>query len=157
MALRVKKETFLVNKGNKQRFVTLLKDTYNANGIAAIQAEDDADLLIVQTAVAKSDNKEVVVFGEDTDLLVLLCHHAKQNKKAIYFTSDKHVTTKTHKIWDISKTKSVIGEEICYLVPFIHSMTGCDTSRLFGIGKQFALKKIEVRSISSGASKSFHG
>ena len=38
----VKKETFLVNKGNKQRFVTLLKDTFNANGIAAIQAEDDA-------------------------------------------------------------------------------------------------------------------
>jgi hypothetical protein len=44
-----------------------------------------------------------------------VCHHAKQNKKAIYFTSDKHVTTKTHKIWDISNTKSVIGEEICYL------------------------------------------
>jgi len=77
MALWVKKETFLVNKGNKQHFVTLLKDTFNANGIAAIQAEDDADLLIIQMAVTKSDNKEVVVFGEDTDLLVLLCHHAK--------------------------------------------------------------------------------
>jgi hypothetical protein len=73
----VKKETFLVNKGNKQHVVTLLKDTFNANGIAAIQAEDDADLLIIQMAVTKSDNKEVVVFGEDTDLLVLLCHHAK--------------------------------------------------------------------------------
>ena len=69
MDLQVKKETFLVNKGNKQRFVTLLKDTFNANGIAAIQAEDDVDLLIVQTAVTKSDIKEVV---EDTDLLALL-------------------------------------------------------------------------------------
>jgi hypothetical protein len=29
MPHRVKKETFLVNKGNKQRFVTLLKDTFN--------------------------------------------------------------------------------------------------------------------------------
>jgi hypothetical protein len=46
--------------------------TFNANGIAAIQAEDDVDLLIVQTTVTKSDNKEVVVFGEDTDLLALL-------------------------------------------------------------------------------------
>jgi hypothetical protein len=62
---------------NKQHFVTLLKDTFNANGIAAIKTEDDADLLIIQMAVTKSDNKEVVVFGEDTDLLVLLCHHAK--------------------------------------------------------------------------------
>ena len=108
---------FLVNKGNEQRFVTLLKDTFNANGIAAIQAEDDFDLLIVQAAVTKSDNKEVVVFGEDTDLLVLLCHHAKQNEKAVYFTSDKHVTTKPQKIWDISNTKSVIGKEMCNLVP----------------------------------------
>jgi hypothetical protein len=73
--------------------------------------------LIVQAAVTKSDNKEVVVFGEDTDLLVLLCHHAKQNEKAVYFTSDKHVTTKPQKIWDISNTKSVIGKEMCNLVP----------------------------------------
>ena len=57
MPLRVKKKTFLVNKGNKQCFVTLLNDTCNANGIAAIHAEDDANLLIVQTAVPKSDNK----------------------------------------------------------------------------------------------------
>lgn len=57
-------------------------------------------------------------------------------KKCLNPTSDKHITTKTHKIWDISSTKSVNGEDICYLVPFIHSMTGCHkTSRLFGIGK----------------------
>ena len=133
---------FLVNKGNEQRFVTLLRDTFNANRITAIQAEDDFDLLIVQMAVTKSDNKEVVVFGEDTDFLVLLCHHAKQNKKAVYFTSDKHVTTKPQKIWDISNTKSVIGKDMCYLVPFIFSMTGCYTiGRLFGIGKQLALQE----------------
>ena len=130
------------SKGNEQRFVTLLRDTFNANRITAIQAEDDFDLLIVQMAVTKSDNKEVVVFGEDTDFLVLLCHHAKQTKKAVYFTSDKHVTTKPQKIWDISNTKSVIGKDMCYLVPFIFSMTGCYTiGRLFGIGKQLALQE----------------
>lgn len=31
-------------------------------------------------------------------------------------------------------------------LPFIHAMTGCDTtSRLFGIGKPFALKKIKTQ------------
>lgn len=44
MPLRVQKETFLVNKRNKHRFVTLLKDTFNANEIEVIQGEDDADL-----------------------------------------------------------------------------------------------------------------
>ncbi|KAK6176044.1 hypothetical protein SNE40_014405 [Patella caerulea] len=134
MLLRVKKETFLANDANKQRFVLLLKETLIENGIEAVQATDDADLLIVQTAVDKSDTKEVVVFGEDTDLLVLLIHHAKQNLKRIYFTSDKQATTKANKIWDISKTKSLIGEDLCYQLPFIHAITGCDTtSRLFGI------------------------
>ncbi|CAC5394802.1 unnamed protein product [Mytilus coruscus] len=142
MPPRVKKETFLANNANKQRFVTLLKDTFIENEIKAIQVED-ADLLIVQTAVTKSHAEEVVVFGEETDSLVLLCHHAKQNPNTIYFTSDKQATTKAHKIWDISKTKLVIGQELCYQLPFIHAMTGCDTtSRLFGIGKPFALKKI---------------
>ncbi|VDI27019.1 Hypothetical predicted protein [Mytilus galloprovincialis] len=145
MPFRVKKETFLANDANKQRFVNLLKDTFIENGIDAIQAEDDADLLIVQTAVAKSSAEEVIVFGEDTDLLILLCHHAKQDQKPIYFTSDKQATTKAHKIWDISKTKLVIGEELCHQLPFLHAMTGCDTtSRLFGIGKPYALKKIKT-------------
>lgn len=44
MPLRVQKETFLVNKRNTHRFVTLLKDTFNANEIEVIQGEDDADL-----------------------------------------------------------------------------------------------------------------
>ncbi|VDI06841.1 Hypothetical predicted protein [Mytilus galloprovincialis] len=54
MPFRVYKETFLANYANKQRFVTLLKDIFIENGIDAIQAEDDAYLLIVQTAVTKS-------------------------------------------------------------------------------------------------------
>ncbi|CAC5394798.1 unnamed protein product [Mytilus coruscus] len=129
MPLRVKKETFLGNDANKQRFITLLQETFIESGIDALQAQDDADLLIVQTAVTKSHAKEVVVFGEDTDLLVLLCHHAKQNQNKIYFTSDKQAITKAHKKWDISKTKSVIGEELCNQSPFFHAMTGCDTTR----------------------------
>ena len=144
MPLRVKKETFLANDANKNRFVSLLKDSLNNHGIEAIQAEGDADLLIVQTAVAKSNETKTVVFGEDTDLLVLLCHHARQNQNEIFFTTDKQITLKAHKIWDISKTKTVLGEDLCYQLPFIHALTGCDTtSRLFGIGKPFALKKIK--------------
>jgi hypothetical protein len=38
-------------------------------------AVDDADLLIAQTAVDCSLSSEVIVIGEDTDLLVLLIHH----------------------------------------------------------------------------------
>ena len=39
-------------------------------------AEADADLDIVKTAISFAESQEVVVMGEDTDILILLCHHA---------------------------------------------------------------------------------
>jgi hypothetical protein len=40
-------------------------------------------------------------------------------------------------------TKGFLGEDICHLLPFLHSLTGCDfTSRFFGIGKGIALKRL---------------
>ncbi|VDI23946.1 Hypothetical predicted protein [Mytilus galloprovincialis] len=78
MPLRIKKETFLLNQSNKQRFVEMLIDTFQEHSIEAIQAKEDADLLIVRTAVEKSNRQEVVIYGEDTDLLILLCHLAEK-------------------------------------------------------------------------------
>ncbi|CAC5405805.1 unnamed protein product [Mytilus coruscus] len=68
MPLRIKKETFLLNQSNKQRFVEILMDTFQEHSIEAIQAKEDADLLIVKTAVEKSNRQEVVIYGEDTHL-----------------------------------------------------------------------------------------
>ncbi|CAG2193658.1 unnamed protein product [Mytilus edulis] len=90
MPLRVKKETFLLNQSNKQRFVEMLIDTFQEHSIEAIQAKEDADLLIVKTAVEKSNRQEVVIYGEDTDLL-------------IFFTTDKQSAMQNSKIWNIEK------------------------------------------------------
>ncbi|CAC5416365.1 unnamed protein product [Mytilus coruscus] len=47
------------------------------------------------------------------------------------------------KIWNIQQTNRFLGEDICNLLPFLHSITGCDsTSRLLGIGKGLALKRL---------------
>ena len=43
-------------------------ETYHASG--------DADLLIFQKAVQCATTNKTVLIGDDTDLLVLLCHHA---------------------------------------------------------------------------------
>jgi hypothetical protein len=51
--------------------------------------------------------------------------------------------SKKMKIWNIKQTKDFLGEDICHLLPLLHSLTGCDsTSRLFGIGKGIALKRL---------------
>jgi hypothetical protein len=36
-----------------------------------------------------------------------------------------------------------LGEEVTHYLPFVHAIAGCDTSRLFGIGKCVAFKKIQ--------------
>ena len=52
-------------------------------------------------------------------------------------------TRKIVKRWDIKKTKVLLGDNICRMLPFLHSVTGCDTtSRMFGVGKGVALKKL---------------
>ncbi|CAB3992865.1 Hypothetical predicted protein [Paramuricea clavata] len=58
-------------------------------GCHVIQAEGDADVEIVKAAVATSSYKTTCLIGEDTDLLVLLLHHASSNGEKIYFRSDK--------------------------------------------------------------------
>ncbi|CAC5369996.1 unnamed protein product [Mytilus coruscus] len=123
MPLRIKKETFLLNQSNKQRFVEILMDTFQEHSVEAIQAKEDADLLIVKTAVEKSNRQEVVIYGEDTDLLILLCHLAEKNSHCIFFTTDKQSSMKNSKVWDIQKTQ-VLGEDVCLQLPFVHAITG---------------------------------
>ena len=60
------------------------------------------------------------------------------------FRSDTSKTgQKKKRIWNIKKTKFVIGPETCSFLPFVHAFTGCDTtSRIYGIGKGQLLKKV---------------
>ena len=60
------------------------------------------------------------------------------------FRSDTSKTgQKKKRIWNIKKTKFVIGPETCSFLPFVHAFTGCDTtSRIYRIGKGQLLKKV---------------
>jgi len=77
MTLQTKKEEFLSNQDNNQKFIAILAQRLEQSGCEVHQAKADADLLIVQTAIASAANQEIVVVGNYTDLLVLLVHHAK--------------------------------------------------------------------------------
>jgi 5'-3' exonuclease len=59
---------------NKQALINMLCEKLNEHDIRFKNAVDDADLLIAQTAVDCALSSEVIVIGEDTDLLVLLIH-----------------------------------------------------------------------------------
>ena len=141
---KTKKDTLLTNDSNKQRFINLLAQALEQAGCEVLHAEGDADLTIVKKAVSLSSQGEVSVVGSDTDLLVLLCHHFDPVHHNIYFGDDSKQGSGL-KLWDISKTTSVLGQDLTYLLPAIHSLTGCDTtSRMFGIGKSASIKKLKA-------------
>lgn len=104
MPLRINKETFLLKESNKQRFVELLVRKLQESNIEGKQSESDADLLICQTTVNKADDYTVVIYGEHTDLLVLLCHYAKEDRQG-FFTFDKQTSMKNRRVWDIYEVK----------------------------------------------------
>ena len=54
IALQTKKEEFLSNKHNTQRFVALLSQRLEQAGCEIYQAIEDTDVLIVQTALTPS-------------------------------------------------------------------------------------------------------
>ena len=142
MIIQCKKDQFLNNKENKQRFLVYLSAKLEKAGCITDHAKHDADVLIVQTAIASARTKDTVLVGDDTDLLVLLLHHADLNAQELFLAPEPKKATKTRQIWCIKQTKELLGPKVCDNLLFIHAILGCDfTSRLFGIGKGMALKK----------------
>ncbi|VDI69502.1 Hypothetical predicted protein [Mytilus galloprovincialis] len=113
----------------------------HSNGIETKHASADADVLIAKTAVESSISHPTILLGEDTDLLVLLLYYYNFGSKNLIFKPNHDKKTKS-KIWDINKTKVVLGQDMCKVLPIIHAISGCDTtSKLYGVGKVATLKK----------------
>lgn len=77
MVCPLKKEDFLANKMNKQRFINLLSCHLEQNGVRVLHA--DADILIVRTVITSAQANNTVLIGDDTDLPVFLCSHVSEN------------------------------------------------------------------------------
>lgn len=88
MYSQVPQEKFLGNEKNKSRFISLLRAAFEQSHMTTIQAEEDADVLIVTTANSLSSKYDaVIIVGEDIDLLVLLpTYITKKLVKASHLT-----------------------------------------------------------------------
>ena len=140
--LTVKKDVFLRNKQNKQRFINMLSEKLKEAGCDTIHVAGDADFLIGQSAVSVSATRDTVVIPDDTDILILLCHQGNNSKKKIFFKPQPKRGSAQGKVWDIQAICSVLGSNLCRHLPFLHALLGCDsTSWLFSIGKAVGLKK----------------
>lgn len=135
----VSQEKFLSNDKNKLRFIQLLKTKMENNNIQVFQSEEDADRLIVTTALTMANDYDIVIIaGEDIDLLVIftcLVHRATSN---VLF--QKCGRGKSPDVFYSAASAS--GNH--HIIPFTHAFSGCDsTSAFFGHGKVKLLTALE--------------
>ena len=107
-------------------------------------AKGDTDVLIVETTVRSAMSFETTLVGDDTDLLVLLCFHVKEDYCEVFFKPEiRSGTKKSPRCWNIKYVQRVLGRAVCNNMLFGHAILGCGTtSRVFSMGKGLAIKHI---------------
>ena len=89
MQVHHNQQVFLSNKSNKSQFILLLSKHIEADGNIVHIADGDADTMIVTYALQYAGKEsDVNVVTDDTDELVLLMYHWKQNMADVYFLSE---------------------------------------------------------------------
>lgn len=130
----ISQKTFLLDDENKAQFIQLLSLVLDKAGIKFVVSKEDADLDIILNALsAKRDDNNIVIVGQDIDLLVILTQLAITVKENIYFlkpkigkTSEKFYTQNSFKHPELNK-----------FILFLHAFLGCDTtSAISGMGKK---------------------
>ncbi|CAH1108788.1 unnamed protein product [Psylliodes chrysocephalus] len=146
----VAQDKFLLNDRNKVRLIDMLKVYLEKNKILTLQADEDADILMVTTAISISSSYEVVkIVGEDIYSLVLYCgllryggDHMlstnRPNNNNIFVKCGRGKNTDV-----IYSTNSFTQLSQLGIALFFYAFSDCDTSAPFGQGKKKFLSTIK--------------
>ena len=111
--------TFLKNYTNKEKFVKLLAERLEMNGIEVVRCPSDADTTIVKVAMRYDPGTPVVIFSDDTDILCLLLHHMNGEHESPNIFLMNMSRQKANKERECYNIKDVIDEtEGMFLVCF---------------------------------------
>lgn len=136
--LDIQKNVFLSNYKNKQSFVDNLRKALDNSGVITYAANDDADRDIVALAVHQLQDSDITLYGDDTDLIVLIIHSADkilESGHILYYHSKSE-------LWNMNQLILKIKNfPFASRILTTHAFLGCDTtSRLNGFGKDRLLK-----------------
>ncbi|KAE8743484.1 hypothetical protein FOCC_FOCC010907 [Frankliniella occidentalis] len=130
---------FLTNGKNKEQLIALLSHDLREKGVTVVKAPGDADRLIATTAIelTKTTGENVVVVGNDTDVLALLIALSDGSESLSMLMPGKK-----SKVYDIPTIRMSLGDAADLLV--LHALTGCDsTSAPYNKGKKDPLQKLQ--------------
>lgn len=121
----------------------MLSEMFTTANILVKQADNGADVLIIETAIEQSNRANTtIVVGEDVDLLILVTVRTPIDK-IIYFLKPGKAQVQT-KIYS-SESLSTFPQCQSHVL-LLRAITGCDTtSALFKRGKKAVFKMFETR------------
>ena len=118
---------FLSHSRNKERFIHKLTNYLTARGIFVIKSNNDADTDIVGKALKRCQGGcPVTIVGDDTDLFVILAAKTATASDNIFILKTGTGTSPS-KVIDCQTMLKHLGG-VRRFVPFVHEITGCDTT-----------------------------
>lgn len=154
MTATMPKEQFLSNDNNKERLISMLREKLVQQGFEVRQAVEDADTLIVNTAIQVAENfATVIIIGEDTDLLILLTAKAPNSSNIYVMNPGKGTSQNTFYSPRYFNFSSAVKQNLL----FLHAISGCDTtSAFYRQGKLKFVQLLEKNTALQEAVKIFH-
>ncbi|KAK2706281.1 hypothetical protein QYM36_016349 [Artemia franciscana] len=134
-----------VTESNRNMVFSTKKEVFLAKaGCQVYQAEGEADLIIVLTAVRSASFIPNVLIGDDTDLLIHFIYQILTGSQAMYFYSEPRAGISKNRIWDINANSNL---DVVYVTQsYLSTFLGCDsTSRVYGIGNSAGIASDKKR------------
>ena len=122
MPITMRQDRFLANGKTKARLINGLKVHLEQAGIRVKEAAADADTLGVQTTIELSQNKDVLVIGTDTDLLIFLIEPCHEDNCLYIFQPESG--TQPNKVYNIRQAQHSLPAGSCSNLFFLHAVTG---------------------------------
>ena len=115
-------QDFLTNEHNKNQFIVLLMEALESDGHCVKQAEDDADTLIVSSALySLPDLCPVVIVADDTDVFVMMIYHFSSDMHNMYFFSEAAARSKkAMRYISVRDVQQKIGCDLARRIIFLH-------------------------------------
>ena len=100
------------------KLVDLLTTKLQAAGWDVHRAPADADKLIVEITYQNANNKDTVIVGDDTDLLILCLSQEFTKSHRVFVRAEPKTKQKKPPIcWDISKLQQFLGQAVFLIEP----------------------------------------
>lgn len=130
--IAINQTQFLSNIRNKVNFVNLLSQYLQSNGVNTKISNEDADTVIIRSAIEFKDNSVeslVTVVGNDIDLLILLITKCSDGPEIYFYNRPSNKSNELYSSKDYKRLqKSIL---------FAHAFAGCDsTSAIYGKSKK---------------------